>query len=377
MFLLTRLTTGGGAEVQAIQLALRLKARGWSVLVVSMQASYEVTRILEQHGVPTITLGARNKFEACLFLPRLARIIRQQRPHIMHSHMSYAILLARAVRLLRSMPVSIATLHGLKMYNVGGTGWRIREFVAGLTDRLSDVTSTVCSAAARHYLASRAISRRRLRLIPNGIDTNIFRADPAMRGRVRTRLGIGDEFTWLLVGRFQPVKDHCTMLRAFARVCAVDSSSLLLLVGSGPLQTEMMELTQALGIAQRVRFLGRQTDVPALMNGADACVLSSRYEALPMVLLEAAASGLPAVATDVGGTSDVVLEGVTGFLAPAGEPQALAHAMLRLASLPEADRRAMGTRARDHVIENFQFDPIIDRWEDLYFELLERKGVCP
>jgi len=376
MFLLNSLTLDG-AEAQAIQLALRLKARGWNVLVVSLLAPNEAVPMLAKHGVPVVTLGGSHKLQAGSFILSLARTIREHRPHIVHSHMSYAILLARVVRLLQPVPVSIGTLHGLKMYNVRGTGWRMRELVSGLTDRLSDVTSVVCNAAARHYLSARAISRDRLRLIPNGIDTARFRADLDRRLRTRERLGIVDEFTWLLVGRFHPVKDHCTMLRAFARVCAENSSSLLLLAGNGPLQAEMTELAQALGIATRVRFLGWQSDIPALMNAADAFVLSSMYEAMPLVLLEAAATGLPAVATDVGGNCDIVLDGITGYLAPAGDAEALAQAMLRLGSLSGAERAAMGMRACEHVTENYRFDTVVDRWENLYSELLERKQVRP
>lgn len=253
----------------------------------------------------------------------------------------------------------------------------MRELLNGLTDRLSDVTSVVCEAAGRHYLSSRAVSPSRLRLIPNGIDIGRFQPDPDRRRAIRAELGLGAEFAWLLVGRFQPVKDHCTMLRAFARVCAMNSSSQLLLAGDGPLEAEMTELAHALGIAPRVRFLGRRTDIPALMNAADACVLSSIYEAMPLVLLEAAATGLPAVATDVGGNCDVVLDGVTGYLTPAREPETLAQAMLRLAALPEAERAAMGKRAREHVAAKYRFEGIVERWENLYAELLERKGVRP
>ncbi len=377
MVLISNLALDGGAEGQATQLALRLKARGWNVIGVSMIASPGASSLLAKEGVPVVTLGGRNKLEALSFLFRLARIIRQTRPHIVHAHMSHAVLLARLLRMVQPVPVLINTLHGLKMYNVRGTGWRMREFVNGLTDRLSDATSVVCQAAARHYISSRAVSRRRLRLIPNGIDTSRFQPDLNSRLETRKRLGIAGEFTWLLVGRFQPVKDHCTMLRAFARLCAVQSSSVLLLAGNGPLQAEMTELAHALGIAPRVRFLGRQSDIPGLMNAADACVLSSVYEAMPLVLLEAASTGLPAVATDVGGNCDVVLDGMTGYLAPAGDPEALAQAMLRLESLPEAERAAMGVRAREHVNGNFHFDTVVQQWESLYTELLERKGVRP
>src|SRR5260370_8423122 len=111
------------------------------------------------------------------------------------------------------MPVSFGTLHGLKLYNVGGPGWRLREFVAGLTDRLSDVTSTVCTAAARHYLSSHAVSRRRLRLIPNGIDTAIFQTAANLRARLRERLAIPHLFNLLRVRPLHPSSDSRPLRR--------------------------------------------------------------------------------------------------------------------------------------------------------------------
>ena len=377
MVLLSNLTLDGGAEVQAMQLTLRLKARGWNVVVVSVQASKSAVALLSKHDVPVLALGGRFKLQAAACLVRLSRIIRETQPHILHAHMSHAILLARFLRLVQPLPVLIGTLHGLKMYNVRGTGWRLKELINGITDRLSNVTSVVCQAAAKHYLSAGAVSRGRMRLIPNGIDTVRFQADLDTRLAMRKRLGIEREFVWLLVGRFQPVKDHCTMLRAFARVCGAHSAPVLLLAGDGPLLTEMTELAQALGIGSRVRFLGQRRDIPALMNAADACVLSSIYEAMPLVLLEAAASGLPLVATDVGGNCDIVLDGSTGYLAPAGDPEALAQAMLRLAALPPLERAAMGLRAREHVLANYDFDTVIEQWESLYTELLERRAVRP
>lgn len=377
MLLLSNLTLDGGAEVQSIQLATQLKQRGWDVQVVSILPPKQADVLLAEQGIPVHSLALRNARQAPLAICRLVQLLRQQRPHILHAHMVHAILLARFTRALGLAPVSIGTLHGLKMYNVNGRGWRVRELLNGLTDRLSDVTSVVCSAAARHYRESHAVSRKRLRIIPNGIDVRRFQAEPESRRRMRASLGLEGEFAWLLVGRFQPVKDHYTMLRSFARVCAADSNQVLLLAGDGPLHLEMKEFAKALGIGARVRFLGATTGVPALMNAADACVLSSIFEAMPLVLLEAAATGLPAVATDVGGNSDVVVDGITGFLAPPSNPDALAQAMLRLTSLPLGERLQMGARAREHVVANYRLEDVAAMWEELYTELLSRKGIRP
>jgi glycosyltransferase involved in cell wall biosynthesis len=107
---------------------------------------------------------------------------------------------------------------------------------------------------------------------------------------------------------------------------------------------------------------------------ADGYVMSSAWEGMPMVLLEAGAAGLPIVATRVGGNQEVVQEGVSGFLVPPSDDQALAAAMLRLMALPEAERRAMGARGHDHVRQNYGLGRVVDRYEAIYREVLSKKG---
>jgi glycosyltransferase involved in cell wall biosynthesis len=121
--------------------------------------------------------------------------------------------------------------------------------------------------------------------------------------------------------------------------------------------------------------LGFEPNVERLMQAADGFALSSRYEGLPMVLLEAGACGVPAVATDVPGTREVVIDGVNGFLGRAGDPCSLGEAMTRLMSMPADQRFEMGERARHRVIAEFSLETVLDRWEWLYEELLDRKNV--
>jgi glycosyltransferase involved in cell wall biosynthesis len=379
MLLISNLAHDGGAETQSIDLARCLKSRGWNVSVVSMLAPRRgddcAADLLHSEDIPVHTLDAGG-WNPVQPMVRLTHFLEQERPDILHCRVSQAVLTARLARLLRRVPVVIGTLHGLKIDNVRGTGWRMRETANGMTDWLSDVTTVVCRAAGEHYISTGAISRNSLRLIPNGIDTERFRFDPAIRQRMRTELGVGNEFVWLMVGRFQPVKDQHTMIRVFARVVAESPRSILLLAGDGPLQGALAEIAEGLGIRSRVRFLGSRSDMPGLMNAADACVLSSVCEAMPMVLLEAAATGRPIVTTDVGGTSDIVIHGATGFLAPPSNPEAIVGAMLRLSSLPAAARMRMGEQARGHVISQFAMNQVVGQWENLYQEMLAKKEVC-
>jgi glycosyltransferase involved in cell wall biosynthesis len=138
---------------------------------------------------------------------------------------------------------------------------------------------------------------------------------------------------------------------------------------------ELTALARKLGLERRVCLLGFEPNVQRWMQAADGFVLSSRYEGLPMVLLEAGACGVPVVATDVPGTREVVVDGVNGWLARAGDPQSLREAMACLMSMPLEERYAMGECARRRVIEDFGMEAVLNRWERLYKALLDRKSV--
>jgi glycosyltransferase involved in cell wall biosynthesis len=149
----------------------------------------------------------------------------------------------------------------------------------------------------------------------------------------------------------------------------------LLIFGTGPMEAELERQAAQLGLKQRVRFGGFEPNVERWMQAADGFVLSSRYEGLPMVLLEAGACGVPAVATDVPGTREVVIDGVNGWLARAADPDSLNEAMSRLMRMPLEERYAMGECARRRVANEFSMDIVLNHWEQLYETLLAQKSV--
>jgi glycosyltransferase involved in cell wall biosynthesis len=323
---------------------------------------------LEAAGIPVFSLGIRRKLPDLGPVLRFARIIRKWRPDIVHSHMVHANLLARIVRFLAPIPVLICSARSID------EGGRFREILYRLTDSLCDLTTQVSHAGLERYVRVGAVPRHKIRYIPNGVDTERFKPNLEDRLKFRKELGV-DGFVWLAVGRFDPPKDYPSMLQAFARVVHKHSNTILLIAGDGPLRKTMENLARDLGIEKRTKFLGIRRDIPQLMNAADAYVMSSSWEGMPNVLLEASATGLPIVATDVGGNREIVLDGVTGFLVPPRNPEALARTMLRIMDLSDEERKEMGKRARKHIEVKFNLDRVVDLWEILYYELLEKKGI--
>jgi glycosyltransferase involved in cell wall biosynthesis len=357
----------GGAQSQIVALLGRLKARGWDARLVSMLSPSAFTDELKAADINVETLNMRRGVPNPTALIRLVRILRRHRPHIVHSHLVHANLLSRLARPFTNVPSLICTAHSIY------EGPHRRALAYRVTDRLCDLTTQVSMAGVQRYVETAAVPKDRIRYVPNGVDVARFKQNSIVRQQVRHELGVDDEFLWLAVGRLEKAKDYPNMLQALARL-AHGSKAILMIVGEGVLKRHLEDLARELSVKSRVRFLGVRKDIPALMNAADGFVLSSAWEGLPMVLLEAAASSLPVVSTNVGGSKEIVLEAKTGFLVPPSNSGALAGAMTKAASLSNAARLQMGTAARAYVEQHYSLDMVVDTWESIYMDLIGKQA---
>lgn len=367
VLLITTSLMRGGAETQVFLLARAFRARGHDVRVVSMLDPTDYVTELAELGIELTSLGmVRGKGDPRA-ITRLAAIVRRWRPDVVHSHMVHANLLARTARPFAWAAVQISTAHGLS------EGGRSRYLAYRITDPLCTLTTHVCGRCVDRYVELRAAPRRKMMVVPNGIEVDAYAPPEGARAALRAELGLDGRFVWLAVGRLDVEKDYGTLLRAAAALRGTSAPFSVLVAGDGPERDRLVAEREALGLDPTdVRFLGTRTDVSELMAAADGYLLTSASEALPLVLLEASAAGLPMVATDVGGTSEIVRDGRTGLLARAGDPDDVAAAMRRLVDAGAADRRTMGDEARRHVRETFDIEGVADRWIALYAELLDR-----
>ncbi len=356
-----------GAERQTILLARGLRSRGWRVSVIALSGTGgSAAGELVAAGIPFLTLKMRKGLADPRGWIRLNGWLRRERPDILHAHLPHAAWIARWSRLAAPVRVVVDTIH------TSSTGTLGRRLGYRWSRWLPDRVTAVGLAAQEAYLDAKMVSPRQIEVLPNGIDTDLWKPDKEARAKRRREMGLSDEFLWLAAGRLEPVKDYPTMLRAFAEA---PESSRLTIAGSGPQEDELRSLAAALGIAPRVHFLGFEPDVRSWMQAADGFLLTSLWEGLPMGLIEAAACAVPAVATDVAGTRELIADGQTGWLAPAGSSMLLADKMGALMKATDAERWAMGERARLRVVERYSLNSVLGRWEALYAELLARNPL--
>ncbi|GGG00526.1 glycosyltransferase [Paenibacillus aceti] len=366
LFILTGLNYAG-AENQVVQLCRGFRSRGHQALVVSMVEPEAYLEELGELGVEVRSLGMAKGVPDPRGILRLRQIIKEFGPDVVHSHLVHANILARITRLFVKMPVLICTAHNV---NEGG---KLREWLYRMTDPLCELTTNVSEEAVRQYVERKVVPRHKIKFMPNGITLGSF-GQGRDKEWLADELGIAaDSFVWLAVGRLVPEKDYPNLFAAFTAVLKQYPGSVLLVAGTGPERPALEKQCRELGIEDQVKLLGLRKDIPALMRFADAYVMSSQWEGFPMVLLEASASGLPMVVTDVGGNREAVLDGVSGLLVPPEDSQQLSDRMLEMMSLSTVELAAMGEQARKHVSERFDMEVIVTQWTRIY----ELKGISP
>ncbi|AOY79374.1 glycosyltransferase [Moorena producens JHB] len=361
------LSTGlgvGGAEQQVMYLAHALVAKGHQVRILSLIPIGQMGLEAQAQGLSVHSLNMKRGVPEPRALLELINLLRQWQPQIVHSHMFHANLMARIARMFTPIQVLVATAHNLK------EGGRWREVAYRCTDPWCDLTTQVSQASLERYIKVGVVPKQKTKFIPNVVDSEKFQHHPEVRSKIRQELNLGDEFVWLAAGRNHEAKDYPNMLKAFAKIAQRSKNAILLIAGDGLLGSKEETLAEKLGIQSQVRFLGVRRDIPALMSAADAYLMSSASEGMPVVLLEASASGLPMVATDVGGNREVVLDGKTGFIVPPQNSEALAQAIENLMNLPLSERQKMGDLGREYIVKHHSFEQGVINWLKLYAQVL-------
>jgi glycosyltransferase involved in cell wall biosynthesis len=353
----------GGAEVLLTEFA-RIDGVDLSVGCLKDVASSHVSERLRASGIEPRCVGIPPHLGLAAFM-RVRRHLAEVRPTLVHTHLGYADLLGGpAARSLRIPCVSTIHSHAPP----ATTRERVRSHMTTVARRTSAARVIAVSDSARAAcLASGLGDARRVVVLRNGIGG---RPAPGSGAAVREELGLGrDELVVAMVSSLRPEKAHDVAIAAARLLLPRFPTLRLLVVGDGPLRSEVERAAAPLG--DRVALAGYRPDAMAVLDAADALLHPSRHDTLPTAILEAMACSVPVVATDVGGIGELVVDGLTGSLID-GPPVAadLAAALAPLLA-DRALRRRMGTAGRERVEAEFSIDRWARRMRELYLSVLE------
>jgi sugar transferase (PEP-CTERM/EpsH1 system associated) len=361
----------GGTEKALLRVATRLTG-GFEHRICCIR-SFDPNLIQScLHPVQIVALNLRPS-RLSFFVPPLLRAIRSYQPDIVHSRNWGAIEAALAAR-LAAVPVVIHSEHGYEIESLSSTPVR-QQWTRRLVCSMADAVFTVSRELRRFHAAQAGIRPDRIRVLSNGVDTETFAPSRQLRARMRSDLGISDaDFVVGAVGRMVPIKDYGTLVRAVGSLAEATSNFKLILVGEGPELPRLRELAQSVpGLGTRFLALGRRDDVPALLASMDVFVQTSLGEGMSNTVLEAMASGLPAVVTGVGGNLEIVTQGC-GWLFDPGDVQHLSQLLRMLAASPNLCART-GQAARKRVEEAFSHSAMLENYRRLYLELASKKDL--
>jgi glycosyltransferase involved in cell wall biosynthesis len=355
----------GGAEVLAAGMARQL-CDSYRFVFVCLDELGVLGQQLQAEGFAVEVLQRRPGLDWRLAL-RLARLLRRQHVDLLHTHQYTPFFYALLARLLgRRVPV-LFTEHGRHFPDYPRRKRILaNRLLLGRRDRVVGVGQAVRQA----LIANEGLRPDRIRVIYNGVPHANGAGPTSDRQTVRREIGCqADDFLLIQVARLDYLKDHCTAIRTLERVVARRPEARLVLVGEGPERGTIEAEVRQRRLEDHVRFLGLRRDVARLLAAADVFLLTSISEGIPLTIIEAMNAGLPVVATQVGGVGEIIEDGVTGLLAPAGVDAALAAQVLRLREDGALYQR-LRQRGREHAQERFSEARMHAEYTRLYEEML-------
>ena len=342
-----------GSEAHLLSLLPDLRSRGWDVRLLMLHehepGAWDFARELKARGIPLDAIPLAADVDPVAFF-RIAAYVARRRPTILHTHLVHAEVYGQLTGALTGVPVRITTKHGFNEFREN------RGFALG--DRaiasLAHIHIAISRGLARYLEEVEGFDGASFEIVHYGIEPD---GAPRPYG--------GDVPRLLCVGRLIPIKGHIVLLRAFAQARTHVPDLRLDIAGRGPLEPALRAVAKELGIADAVTFLGYVSPIQRAIEQAAGVVVPSMGEGFGMVALEAMERARPVVAADIGGLGELVEDGVTGYLVPAGEAEPLAGAIVRLAS-DLARAAEMGAAGRRRALEQFLQERCTDRTELLY-----------
>jgi glycosyltransferase involved in cell wall biosynthesis len=371
LYVFAALPVGGAEEVLVTEVEGLDKAL-FDLRICVLSEKGPVGQLLESRGFPVVAL---QRMKHHRFDPRiirdLVRLIQDEKIQVVHTHLYDGNKYGRLAAGLARVPCIISHYHNV--YVRRRTKYHlINRALSVLNDRILAVSQAVKESVVRFD----RIAPERIEVLYNGIDPSAFEGDFQDSG-VRRKFGVKPEdFLIGVVARLEEQKGHIYLFRALTHLLPEFPQIKVLIVGDGGLRSVLEAGVREMGLSEQVLFTGTQEGIPEILAGLDLFILPSLWEGFSLAILEALAMGTPVVATAVGGAAEVICSGTDGLLIPPGEVSSLVAAV-REVILDPRKYREMGQRGKLTVGQKFTRAKHVARLQDLYLEVLSRKGIAP
>jgi glycosyltransferase involved in cell wall biosynthesis len=370
LHLINTLSTGG-AEMHLLTLCRYLKRQNVEIIVACLREQVKGSRSLrldfEEEDIRVINLQADSRYDS-LFLGKIVRVLREERPDILHTHLPRADFAGAFARVFHPGLVWVCSVHAIYSEDWSGR-WSLPLF--NLLWRRADVMLCI-SHAVRDWLVGRGMPPDKARVIHYGIEPEKFSKS---RVNLREQWGLNDHAVIGSIGRLEPRKGHDLLIQAMPELCMRVPSACLLIAGHDPwgYGATLLRLIDRLGLREKVRLVGFQNDIVAFLSALDVFAFSSNSEGFGQVLIEAMATGKPVVASRIPPLTEIVVDGETGLLVEPEKPQAFADAITGLLMDPNL-RQCMSRLAHKRVQRHFAADRMAAETLALYDELRRKKN---
>jgi sugar transferase (PEP-CTERM/EpsH1 system associated) len=368
----------GGLENGIVNLINHMPSTAYRHAVLALTEVTDFRERIQRRDVEFISLHKPPGHGVWQY-PKLFKLFRQLRPTIVHSR-NLAALEAQVPAWAAGVPVRIHGEHGRDLGDIDGsnvTYQRLRRFYKPFVHHY-----VALSRDLNDYLVQKTgVPPKKIAQVYNGVDTTRF--SPAAQGPPPiTGCPFNPGKHWLVgtVGRMQPIKDQIMLAQAFLQALAMaphlKAHLRLVMVGEGPLRSRAQAMLDQAGVGDLAWLPGERSDVGEIMRGLHAFALPSLSEGISNTILEAMSSGLPVVATAVGGNADLIIHGQTGFITPPSDPQVMAQQLIELASNP-LQAKAMGHAGRERVLAKFSLQSMVSAYQGVYDQQLARNNLSP
>ncbi|MCK4810113.1 MAG: glycosyltransferase [Candidatus Omnitrophica bacterium] len=364
----------GGVETLILEIGKKLDRNLFEPLIFVFMKDGKLKKEYIKDGIQVIEVDKKYGFDWLLSI-RLAKVLKANFIDIVHTHNPTNWLYGGIAAKIAGIPI-VHTQHTASDYN----NYHVKRwsFIERNLSKFTSVITTVAGSVKKHMVEKSRINSEKIKVIYNAVRAKDFEVING-RDTIKTNLGLKKDYVVIgNIARFFENKDHETLLKSYKQVAEKIPCSYLLLIGDGHLKSKVEELARKLELSEKVIFLGNRRDIADLMSIMDIFVLSSKREGLPVVILEAMASSLPVVATDVDGNAEVVIHGETGLVVPSGRPDLLAGALCELTRDLDISKK-MGEKGRKRIEEFFTFEHMVSEYQDIYKSIFKKstnKRIC-